>query len=333
MVSTSDKNLSLLIVGEPDGSLPAGILQRPGLVICRQAEDAIRLAAAGPFSAIAVVLSCYPDNAVQLLRDLHSVAASARLLLLAQMYEEPRAMELMRSCRNGAGSFVSDYVICPVESGEILGLLSSMPRGPLGSAADSGAVDELVRMATEDYLTGLKNRRYFDEFLIQVVDHSSRRSCQVSLAVLDIDGLKHYNDTWGHTVGDSVLRQAATFIKGCCRPHDIVARIGGDEFAVIFWDAPGSLQGGAASAQDDRRIRSATHPDESVMIERFRLRLAGAGLPLLGPAGIGTLAMSGGLATFPRDGTGADELYLAADTALLHAKRSGKNRIYLVGQG
>ncbi|HSV26557.1 MAG TPA: GGDEF domain-containing protein, partial [Sedimentisphaerales bacterium] len=264
--------------------------------------------------------------------QLHSAAGSAGLVLLARMYEEPEAIELMGSCRNGAGPFISDYLICPVEARELVCL--AMPGGRKASqtaflekADDVEAMEELVRMATEDYLTGLKNRRYLDEFLVQAIERARHGVSQVSLLVLDIDGLKHYNDTWGHTIGDSVLHQAAAFIRSCCRSHDVVARIGGDEFAVVFWNVPAA---GESEMQDRRR--AAMHPGEAQVIDRLRVRLAGAGLPLLGPTGIGMLEMSGGLAAFPHDGASAKELYLAADAALLHAKRAGKNRIYLVGQ-
>jgi diguanylate cyclase (GGDEF)-like protein len=336
MVSTSRQNLSLLIVGQPQGALPSAALRLPGLKVCPDADTAVELAAGGSFAAIGVVMSSFPDNLPQLIGDLHSANGSSRLFLLARMYEEPQAMALMNTSRNGAGPFLADYLICPADPDEILGGASRDIGADTGAlslpvSAAPDLMDELVRMATEDYLTGLKNRRYFEEFLSQITGRASRTSTEVTLVVLDIDGLKHYNDTWGHNVGDSVLRQAATFIKNCCRSHDLVARIGGDEFAVVFWDVPASGQGGQVG--DDRRAACAVHPGETDIIERFRQRLVGAGLPLLGPAGIGTLTMSGGLARFPRDGAGTAELLLAADKALLQAKRSGKNLIYLVGQG
>lgn len=336
MVSVSRENLSLLIVGQSQGAVPLAALRLSGLRVCPDANLAIELATGGSFAAIGVVMSSFPDSLPQLIRDLHSANGSSRLFLLARMYEEPQAMALMKTSCNGAGPLVTDYLICPADPDEILGGASrdihpDVPALSVPASAAPDMMDELVRMATEDYLTGLKNRRYFEEFLSQITGRASRTSTEVTLVELDIDGLKHYNDTWGHNVGDSVLRQAAAFIKRCCRSHDLVARIGGDEFAVVFWDVPTSGQGGGAG--DERRAASAVHPGEAEIIDRFRERLVGAGLPLLGPAGIGTLTMSGGLATFPRDGAGAAELLLAADTALLQAKRSGKNFIYLVGQG
>jgi PleD family two-component response regulator len=344
VVATGDGNVSVLIVGEARGAVSASVFRLPGLVVCREESEALDLAASRPFSVIAVVMSSFGPAAGRVIRDIRGAAASSdspqggspRLVILARMHEEPEAIALVKACRNGTGSSVADYIICPAEPAELLACVSTeAPSAALPASISPEEVDRLVRMATEDHLTGAKNRRYLDEFLIQSIERARQNSSEVTLAVLDVDGLKHYNDTWGHIVGDSVLRQAAAAIRRCCRPHDIVARIGGDEFAVVFWDIPKSDHTGQGPqrGEDERRTASAVHPGEMEIIERFRTHIAGAGLPLLGPSGIGTLTMSGGLAAFPHDGSSADELLLAADAALLRAKRSGKNRIYLVGQG
>ena len=157
---------------------------------------------------------------------------------------------------------------------------------------------------------------------------------QVSLFVFDIDDFKHYNDTYGHPIGDMVLKQAATMMKRCCREHDIIGRIGGDEFAVIFWDCPVEGSGGSISqqAKSERRVSAGEHPHEAFfMSERFRKQISSTELTFLGTGGKGELTISGGLASFPRDGLNTEELFVQADKAMLEAKRSGKNRIYLIG--
>jgi GGDEF domain-containing protein len=134
-------------------------------------------------------------------------------------------------------------------------------------------------------------------------------------------------------------------MRRCCRGHDVVARIGGDEFAVVFWDDPRRAENSIFESRNskipagggtDRRSASADHPKEALLIaRRFVRELERAGLSSfggLGPEGKGILTISGGLASFPRDGRTSDELFLLADKALLEAKRSGKNRIYLVGK-
>jgi PleD family two-component response regulator len=148
--------------------------------------------------------------------------------------------------------------------------------------------------------------------------------------VFDIDNFKHYNDVYGHLAGDGILREVAVLMRRCCRPHDVVGRIGGDEFAAVFWDDPHRAAG---EVSRERRSAAAEHPTEAIsVIKRFQQALGNADLHLLGPRGEGVLTISGGLASFPRDGATVQELFERADQALLEAKRSGKNRIYLVGE-
>ena len=112
------------------------------------------------------------------------------------------------------------------------------------------------------------------------------------------------------------------------RPFDTLGRLGGDEFVVVFWDNLTSDQ-----PDSERRSTQSEHPKEAIFIaKRFRSELGNAELHLLGPEGRGILTISGGLATFPRDGSTIQQLFQQADNALLEAKRSGKNRIYLVGR-
>ncbi|MHC4791938.1 MAG: GGDEF domain-containing protein, partial [Planctomycetota bacterium] len=219
-------------------------------------------------------------------------------------------------------------------------------------------IKQLERLATEDDLTGLKNRRYIWEFSRQIIEHAGKVSGRVTLLVFDIDNLKHYNDVYGHSAGDEVLKQAAVLIRRCCREHDVVGRIGGDEFAVVFWDDPQrktpgtprtAMVQGVPAKGAERRSARADHPKEAIFIaKRFvreleKAELAprfvreqvdnmGTQLHLLGPEGKGVLTISGGLASFPRDGSTIQELFQQADKALLEAKRGGKNRIYLVGK-
>jgi two-component system cell cycle response regulator len=295
--------------------------------------DAIEMASKNSFAAIAVVMSRVSTGLVSVLKALKKANSDAKIILLAQVYEEPQAIQLVSSAFNGA-TLADDYLICPVQTDRFREYVFHAGGKDDGLAAAVDATSERIRqlekLATEDELTGLKNRRYIWEFSRQIIERAKSENGKVTLLIFDIDNFKHYNDVYGHTAGDEVLKQAAVLMRRCCRGHDVVGRIGGDEFAVVFWDRQSTEVRGQKT--ENRRQMPADHPAEAIVIaKRFRKGLSKAKLHLLGPEGKGVLTISGGLASFPRDGATTDELFEQADRALLEAKRSGKNKIYLVG--
>jgi GGDEF domain-containing protein len=151
----------------------------------------------------------------------------------------------------------------------------------------------------------------------------------VTLLLFDLDNFKKYNDTYGHGLGDQILKETAALMRRCCREHDCVARIGGDEFAVVFWEKEGPRQ-----PKDANKPPVAAKPPQTPrqIFERFKRLMASQEFQELGPTGKGTLTISGGLASFPWDGRDVPELIQAADKALvMGAKQGGKDRLYLVG--
>lgn len=167
----------------------------------------------------------------------------------------------------------------------------------------------LEALATQDSLTGLANRRRFDEALDLEVRRAQREGSELALLVIDLDDFKAINDTLGHPVGDDVLRRVARVIGNVAqRAGDLAARYGGEEFAVLL---PGTS---VAQAE--------------VIAERLRLDLAALDLRFLGVA---ALTASVGLATSTNgrgSGTAADLVFLA-DEALYAAKRAGKDRVQI----
>ena len=298
--------------------------------------DAISIAAQKKFETICIVMAGFGPQMRAALKTLRQVNPAAKIILLVQMYEEPFAIELVNALNEQPG-YADDYAICPITVKKFLSDMLKQHRCTAGAADDGRmplpsrirrCLSSLTRLATEDDLTGLKNRRYAREFLRQIIERAKEENMRLTLLIFDIDNFKHYNDVYGHAAGDDILRQAAILMRNCCRKHDVVARIGGDEFAVIFWDAPKE-----SDLENGRRAAQAEHPHEIFFIaERFRRELNAAHLPSLGPEGKGVLTISGGLAGFPRDGSSVEELFEQADKGLLEAKRSGKNRIYLVGE-
>ncbi|MEM9347007.1 MAG: GGDEF domain-containing protein [Planctomycetota bacterium] len=175
---------------------------------------------------------------------------------------------------------------------------------------------DLYDMAMRDRLTGLWNRRYFQLFLERVLQHAASGRQQVTLLVFDIDNFKQYNDSFGHPAGDEILKSTATLMMSLVREHDVVARIGGDEFAVIFWD------------KGEPRHPGSQHPNNVIGIaKRFQKAIVEHKFPKLGEEAVGRLTVSGGLAGFPWDGRTPDELLARADAMAMRSKRQGKNAI------
>lgn len=166
----------------------------------------------------------------------------------------------------------------------------------------------LASLAAKDSLTGLANRRTFDETLAAEVRRASRAGSPLSLLMIDVDCFKSFNDTYGHHHGDDCLRTVAATIQGAVkRAGDTAARYGGEEFSVIL---PDTDQNGAEIIAE--RIRRAV---ESLALEH---RASTVG---------GVVTISLGAATAARDGLDAGELIKTADASLYGSKRSGRNRV------
>ena len=322
---------TILIVGDITAAFSNfQIIQEDHTTICPDMLKAIDIVSKDDFDLIAIIT---PENSSRLhdaLKTLRHAAGSVKIILLSQMWQEPISKKLVTPKLPDIG-YADDYLICPLEWKKFQQVFQHSENGAAQTTAQgisSQRIAELEKLATTDELTGLKNRRYIWEFARQIIEHVKKDRGRVTLLIFDIDNFKHYNDMYSHSAGDEILQQAAKLMQSCCRDHDVVGRIGGDEFAVIFWDEP-TLAG---QTPQERRQTLSEHPTGPIFISnRFRNAINNAQLTKLGADGKGVLTISGGLASFPRDGSTIDELFEKADHALLEAKRSGKNRIYLVG--
>lgn len=337
--STSTAPESILLIGSPS-LIPAAGPQTGSTHIVRlnTVPEGIAAIRKERFDRVFVALSAVQGHLEPSLSGLRQAGSDAKITLLAQMLEEPLIVELMHHRPSRRLRLFDDYLICPVRFEQLTQHTPKQSAEGLSSPAQADKdrrIEELEKLVIQDDLTGLKNRRYLRQFLPQILDLAGRHQLRVTLLIFDIDDFKHYNDTYGHAVGDHVLQQAGRLIQRCCRGHDVVVRLGGDEFAVVFWDLPDEKHPELPEdyRRRDRRIAGLEHPRQPVfMTERFCRELSQAAFEFIGPKGKGALTISGGLATFPTDGKTPEELLEKADKAMLEAKRDGKNRLYLVGQ-
>ena len=169
---------------------------------------------------------------------------------------------------------------------------------------NSKAYSTAVREAIRDDLTGLHNRRYFNERLVDEVDRAKRYGSEMSLLLADIDLFKKINDTYGHPAGDDVLKRIGEIFRNKLRKTDTVARYGGEEFAIILLNTEKTK---AVEIADD-----------------LRKAVAEAAVP--GQEDI-KVTMSFGVSTYGVDSHTFEGLISSADKALYQAKSLGRNRV------
>jgi diguanylate cyclase (GGDEF)-like protein len=167
-----------------------------------------------------------------------------------------------------------------------------------------GLIASLAATARSDPLTGLRNRRAYDELITLEVERAVRTGQPLTLVLGDLDHFKRINDKLGHPAGDRVLRRVAAELERSERVIDVAARLGGEEFALVLPNT--DVDGGYLVAERMRHaLRRAFHNDP---------------LPV---------TMSFGIASYPDDGTDATTLFQSADSALLEAKKQGRDRTVL----
>jgi diguanylate cyclase (GGDEF)-like protein len=165
----------------------------------------------------------------------------------------------------------------------------------------------LFELATTDGLTRLYVNRYFQLFFDNEIHRSSRHKKRFSIIMMDIDNFKSFNDTYGHQMGDKVLKTLADATKKICRAEDILARYGGEEFVILLPEAS----------------------SQQALVVAEKIRACVARLEI--PHGRGTMRVTAslGVSEYPRHGEDKESLIHCADTALYTSKHRGKNRVTL----
>lgn len=167
--------------------------------------------------------------------------------------------------------------------------------------------DQMRHMANHDVLTGLANRKLFEEKLQEALVYAQANETMLATFFLDLDGFKLINDSFGHDMGDLVIKEVAKRLTTCLRGSDTVARLGGDEFTVLLPQIPSQS---VAVRVAEKIILAVTKP---LILKDRDLQI--------------TLSL--GISVYPQDGKTLESLIKAADQAMYQAKLQGKNRYFL----
>lgn len=193
----------------------------------------------------------------------------------------------------------------------ILGITVDITELTLAKERLEESEERYRRLAQHDHLTGLPNRALFSDRLHQALAVARRSGGGLALAFVDLDRFKEVNDSLGHAVGDRLLRDAAARIRASLRASDVVGRIGGDEFVVLFLGA-GEAEAARMAAE---KIRATLEPPFPV--ENHSL----------------SISASIGVALYPGDGEDETSLSRSADLAMYESKAAGRNRVTVFGRG
>ncbi|MBN04457.1 PleD family two-component system response regulator [Ponticaulis sp.] len=222
------------------------------------------------------------------------------VLIVADFEEEAKAL---RALDLGA----SDIIMRPIDTEELSARVRTQVRKKRYLDTVRRRLDESMELAITDQLTGLYNRRHMNKQLNQFLQRANSGGEPVSVFIADIDHFKSVNDTYGHDVGDEVLREFAERMRENVRPADIPCRQGGEEFVVIMPDTTGDM----ASVVAERLRRHVA--SQTFAVERGRSQL--------------DVTVSLGVSTSYGSECTIDDLLKRADEALYEAKQSGRNQV------
>jgi two-component system cell cycle response regulator len=205
------------------------------------------------------------------------------------------------------GTFVNDDLVTrhQLKDGDQIKIGRSILKFMSGTNIEANYHEEIYRLMTVDALTQTYNRRYFNEALEREYNRAARYKRDLSLCIFDVDHFKKINDVHGHVAGDHVLRLLAQEVKPRLRQQDILARVGGEEFAALLPEV--NAEGAQITGEKIRKIVEAT-------VFTFEQ------MPIPCTVSVGVTTLD------PRSDSGT-ALYQIADTALYQAKDAGRNRV------
>lgn len=265
-------------------------------------QAALLKAASNPFELVIVNSNFEDYDPLRLCSQLRSLERT-RFLPLLLVAEQGADDMVSRALDLG----VNDYILRPIDPNELVARSLTQIRRKRYNEHLRLNLQHTMELAIVDGLTGLNNRRYLDSHLRILFDRAAVRGRPISICMTDIDRFKLVNDTYGHDVGDEVLREFSARIRSTVRGADLACRYGGEEFVVVMPDTPIEL---AASVAERLRAIVEDKP--------FYVRSIDRELSITASLGIAT--SKGAFGT-------PDELLKQADRALYEAKGAGRNRV------
>lgn len=232
---------------------------------------------------------------VRFIRSLPGIRGRLPILTITGFDDLARRMELLRAGTN-------DYITKPVIKEELAIRVTNLINNKLLADKVVRQQAKLYELAVTDQLTGCHNRHGFKEFASKFMTNAMRRQEPVGLLMIDLDLFKQVNDTYGHEVGDQVLKAVGDFLIGQCRADDLVARFGGEEFVVF--------------------LPNCTKASTLILARRLRKNLE-----QLKPGGIRVTCSIGGTYIPPSEDMDLEAAFDAADKAVYRAKKRGRNLV------
>jgi len=279
------------------------------IVAVRSGDQAMDMAQHNDFDIITVSLNLQNEDGLRLCSHLRSNERT-RAVPILMVAEEADMKRIAQGLEIGA----HDYILRPVDRNELLARVRTQIRRKRYQDRLRSNYEQSLSLALTDSLTGLFNRRYLMVHLEKLLNKNKESNKSLCCLMMDIDHFKKINDTYGHQVGDDVLKVFAERVSQRLRSFDLVARLGGEEFVVVLPDI-----------SQDMAFQVA---------ERLRKGICNTKFEVSGPHGPIDVSVSIGAAMI----TGSQNLKVEdvlklADDELYRAKEGGRNRVYFMGHG
>lgn len=267
-----------------------------------QPQEALFRVADENYDVLVISLDLQEFDGLRLCSQIRSLDRTRNLPILI-IVDPDESARLMRGLDMG----VNDYVMRPIDKNEMVARVDTQVRRKRYADQLRDNVQMSMTMAITDVLTGLHNRRYMESHLTTLIQQAKERDRNLALMILDIDYFKSINDTYGHDVGDEVLREFARRVRKNVRGIDLACRYGGEEFVVVMPE---------------------TEMDLALRIgERLRQSVAENGFPVRQGAESIDVTVSVGVAQLEAPADTIDTIIKRADQALYAAKQNGRNRV------